>query len=93
MNYTVIVEPEALKDLENIIRYITNRDTRQKAVTFANELKKSIASLSEMPMRCRKSYYLEDDNTHDLIYKGYTIVFQICAEKVHILSIFRQKSY
>ena len=93
MTYTIIVEPEALNDLQNIIGYITRKDSKLKAVTFADELKKAVSSLSEMPMRCRKSHYLEDDNAHDLIHKGYTIVFKIIHENVYILSIFRQKAY
>lgn len=51
----------------------------------------SISTLSEMPFRCRKSYYADDETTRDLIHKGCTIVFQVNAKKVHILTIFRQK--
>ncbi len=93
MIYHIIVEPEALQDLRRIVDFITRNDTRKKALTFAGELKQSIASLSKMPIRCRKSYYLDDENTRDLIYKGYTIVFQIRGEHIHILSIFRQKDF
>jgi plasmid stabilization system protein ParE len=93
MAYHIVIEPDALHDLHNIIKFITTNDSRNKAITFANELKENILSLSEMPMRCRKSYYLDAESTRDLIYKGYTIVFQIRNENVHILSIFRQKSF
>ena len=93
MIYTIIVEPEALQDLFNIKRYITKQDTINKANIFISELKANIKTLSEMPQRCRKSYYSNKHNTHDLIYKKYTTVFQIIEYKVHILSIFRQKSY
>lgn len=46
-----------------------------------------------MPHRCRKSYYTDDDNTHDLIYKKYTIVFKVIEQQVHILTIFKQRAY
>ncbi len=93
MTYKIILEPRANQDLLNIISYITKKDSRHKANDFARELKESIISLSEMPMRCRKSFYLERGNTRDLIHKGYTIVFQVREDRVHILTIFRQMAF
>lgn len=93
MIYTIIVEPEALQDLFLIKKYITEQDTLNKANIFISELKANIKTLSEMPERCRKSYYSDKPDTQDLIYKKYTTVFQIRENKIHILSIFRQKSY
>jgi len=46
-----------------------------------------------MPMRCRKSYYTDDENSHDLIYKKYTIVFKIIKDTVYVVSVFRQREY
>jgi len=91
MEYRVIVEPEALKNLKSIYDFITQKDSQTKATHFLRELEHSIASLSEMPLRCRKSFYTDDPLTRDLIYKGYTIVFQIHEDRVHILTVFRQK--
>ena len=93
MIYKVIIEPEAFQDLLNIKSYITKEDTLNKANQFISQLKKSIKSLDEMPQRCRKSYYTDTQDTHDLIYKKYTTVFQIIEDRVHVLTIFRQKSY
>jgi len=42
MIYTVIVEPEALQDLYNIKKYITEQDTINKANVFISELKANI---------------------------------------------------
>ncbi|PLY10258.1 MAG: hypothetical protein C0628_09920 [Sulfurimonas sp.] len=50
-------------------------------------------SLSQMPHRCRKSYYVEDEDTRDLIYKKYTIVFKIIEQNVHILTLFKQRTF
>ncbi len=93
MAYKIIVEPEALQDLLNIKIYIIEQDTSHKANTFISELKGQIKTLNEMPQRCRKSYYTDKANTHDLIYKKYTTVFKIRENTVYILSIFRQQSY
>ncbi len=91
MLYSIIVEPEALNDLQSIFRYISKKDSQSKAVVFVRELEKNISTLCEMPFRCRKSYYADDETTRDFIYKGYTIVFKISAKNVHILTVFRQK--
>jgi len=93
MLYKVIIEVEAFRDLLQIKAYITNQDTQTKANKFISELRKSIKTLNKMPMRCRKSHYTNDENTHDLIYKKYTIVFKIIDDKVHVLTVFKQKVY
>lgn len=93
MNYNIIVESEALEDLQNIYSYISEQDSRNKARKFIFELQKKINSLSQMPYRCRKSYYIDDEDTRDLIYKKYTIVFKIIEQNVHILTLFRQRTF
>ena len=93
MIYQIIVEPEAIEDLLNIKAYITEQDTLNKANHFISELKNNIKTLNEMPERCRKSYYIDDKDTHDFIYKKYTIVFKIIDNKVYILTIFKQREY
>lgn len=93
MIYKIVVEPEAIADLINIKTYITEQDTKRKADTFISELKQQIKSLENMPQRCRKSFYTDIENTHDLIYKKYTIVYKIIKDTVHILTIFRQRNY
>lgn len=93
MKYTIIVEPEALADLKNIYRYISEQDSTTKASKFISELHISIQSLDEMPYRCRESLYIDDKDVRDLIYKKYTIVFKIIDDKIHILTVFRQRSY
>ena len=92
-HYSIIVEPEAQEDLESIFQFISLNDTAAKAENFLQELKTQIATLYNLPFRCRKSYYTEAMDTYDLIYKGYTIVYQVIDDRVHILTIFRQKNY
>lgn len=93
MIYNIVVENEALKDLENIYSYISEQDSINKAKKFILELQKQINSLNEMPYRCRKSHYIDDENTRDLIYKKYTIVFKIINNNIHILTLFRQRAF
>jgi len=93
MYYHIIIEPSAFKDLENIYYFIATNDTPSKATNFLNQLKEKMKTLEYMPTRCRQSYYDSSKNTRDLIYKSYTIVFKINNSNVHILSIFRQRSF
>lgn len=93
MQYEIIIEPEAFEDLLSIKAYITKQDSQTKANQFLLELKTQIKTLNEMPQRCRKSYYTHNEDTHDLIHKGYTIVYKIVGLRVHVLTIFRQKNY
>lgn len=93
MLYNIIVEPEALEDLQNIYSYISEQDSKNKARKFILELQKKINSLNDMPQRCRKSYYVDDEDTRDLIYKKYTIVFKIIEQNVHILTLFKQRTF
>lgn len=89
--YSVIIEPEAGLDLENIYDFILINDTAVKAQRFLRKLQTAIGSLSYMPERCRISIYIQDDKTHDMIVHGYTICYHILEEKVHIIAVFRQR--
>jgi len=93
MLYNVIIEPEALEDLQNIYSYISQNDSKNKARNFISELQEKMHSLTRMPYRCRKSYYIDDEDTRDLIYKKYTIVFKIIEQNVHILTLFKQRVF
>jgi len=93
MTYTILIEPSALQDLMDIKNYITKNDSLIKANIFIAELQDGIYTLSQMPQRCRKSYYTNEEDVHDFIYKKYTTVFKILENKVHILAVFRQKKY
>ena len=81
------------KVFEEKFERIKDESSKSRAESFLLELKSSISSLDQMPTRCRNSYYTTSKNCKDLIFKGYSIVFKISNTQVHILSIFRQRSY
>jgi len=93
MTFNIIVEDEAKQDLLNIYKYICKNDSQPKAKNFILELQKKIQSLDSVPYRCRNSYYTDNQNTKDLIHKKYTIVFKVINNNIHVLTVFRQKSY
>ena len=52
---------------------------------------KQIATIPDMPYKCKKSIYFDDDNIRDLIFKGYTIVYKVDESKEQITIIGIQK--
>jgi mRNA-degrading endonuclease RelE of RelBE toxin-antitoxin system len=68
------------KSLQEALRFIS-LDSRQRALNFKHELDEKINSLDYMLYKFRQSIYFEDKTIRDLIFKGYTIVYQINEEK------------
>lgn len=93
MTYPIRFTEEAAQDLEEIGAFIRENDCLEKAISFSNQLIEAISSLSSMPKRFRKSYYDSDPFTHDLIFKGYTVVYHVDVSAVTIRAIFRSKNY
>ena len=92
-HYSVIIEPEAREDLENIYTFITDNDTPVKAQRFLRKLQEAIGSLSYIPEHYRMSIYIKDDKTYDLIVHGYIICYHILDERVHVMAVFRQRIF
>jgi len=69
------------KNLKNILIYIS-RDKKVAAVNFKNNLKKLIQNLKFMPYKYRKSYFYDDENIRDLIFKGYVILIQLIMKRL-----------
>ncbi len=87
-----IIESDEYKiRLREITQYI-KKDKKVAAVNFAKELRKSIGNLKNYPFKFRKSVYFDDENIRDMIYKGYTITYEINIqnETIEILDIFNQ---
>jgi len=58
---------------------------------FRSQLKVKIETIPNFPHKSRKSFYYEDDNIRDYIFKGYTIPYLIDDDKnqILILDIFK----
>jgi len=75
--------------LQNILRFIA-QDKRSAAIDFQHEIDAKFELLKTQPMMGRISQYAEDENVRDLIYCGYTIVYEIKNEQtIRILEIFK----
>ena len=80
-----------LREVTNFIK----KDKKSSAINFAKELRKNIRNLKNYPFKFRKSIYFDDENIRDMIYKGYTITYEINIqnETIEILDIFNQNKY
>jgi plasmid stabilization system protein ParE len=76
--------------LEKQIKYI-GFNNPQNARKFKNSLLKRIKEIPKNPYVCRKSIYFEDQNIRDLIYKGYTIVYEITDETIEVFGFMKNQ--
>ena len=79
------------ENLKSILEYIA-KDKLSASKRFRKELFKQIKRLTLSPYQCRKSIYFNDENVRDLIFKGYTIVYEVDLKnnKIIIFKIFNQ---
>ena len=57
---------------------------------FYTELDKQINNLIYSPLKCRQSFYSNDENVRDMIFMKYTIQFKVYEKKISILKIFNK---
>ncbi|NLK67074.1 MAG: type II toxin-antitoxin system RelE/ParE family toxin [Campylobacteraceae bacterium] len=82
------------KSLEEIRVYITLKDGETRYENFANELFRSINNIEFMPRKHRKNLQVNQENIRDLIFKGYTVPFQILENgDIFIITIFKQNQW
>ena len=87
----IIYNPDFEKKLIQIIDYIA-KDKPLASLNFASNLEKLIFEIPTNPYKYRQSFYFDDKNIRDMIYKGYTIIYEINFQKNHIeiLNIFNR---
>jgi len=89
----IVIESEKYKrKLENISDYIA-QDKKSAARKFLKDLKKQVNNLTHFPYKYRKSYYFNDENIRDMVFKGYTIIYKIENDKIIVLDIFKKEQY
>ena len=74
-----------------ILQHIS-KDKVSASRNFQQELDDLIKNIPNFPYKYRQSIYFENKNVRDLIYKKYTINYEINLEKksIEILNIFNQ---
>lgn len=86
----IIRDKVYIDNLDIIIDFIA-QDSVNKAINFLDELDNKIHSLATMPYKFRSSYYYNNEDVRDLIFKGYTIPYLINSSNntILILDIFK----
>ena len=76
-------------EFKKIIFYIA-KDKKSAAKTFKNQLNNNINNLSSFPYKYRRSIYFNNENIRDMIFKNYTIIYEVDNNSVNILTIFNK---
>ena len=87
-----IVSTEAYqKELLLILKHIAN-DKITASKKFNKDLNEQINNIPNFPYKYRKSIYFNNDNVRDMVFKKYTINYEINLNKntIFIFSIFNQ---
>ena len=86
---TITRTQEYQKELLVILKHIAdNKITASRK--FKKDLNEQIDKIPNFPYKSRKSIYFNDENARDMIFKKYTINYEIDLNKntIFILSIF-----
>jgi len=75
---------EYQKALLNILKYIA-KDKISASKKFKQDLNQQIKNIPYFPYEYRKSIYFNDENIRDMIFKGYTINYEIDLENNRII--------
>ena len=84
----------AIEDLDSIQEFIaTDRESLDDAYSFIYELLSLGDSLCDdsTAKRGTPAPWINDDNIRELYYKGYTLVYEIDGNTVHIHEVYNQK--
>ena len=73
-----------------IIQLSIAKDKVTAARKFVKELKVMCENIVNMPYKHRQSIYHDNKNSRDMIFKGYTITYEISEDKIIIETIFNQ---
>ena len=89
--YSIIIRPEAERDIDNIWSYVAEKDFPEKANALSDALEGRCRDLSYIPQRGRCVPEFKDIGIFDIyeiFYKPYRIVYKILDSSVVICGIF-----
>ena len=88
MQQTPYLSKDFLSQLDAILDFYY-KDSIETARAFYSELVERLKSISYMPYRFRKNKTINREDTRDLIFKGYVVVFRIEQDYIKILAIYK----
>jgi toxin ParE1/3/4 len=86
--YTVVVDSEAERDLDDIAAYIAEHDSIDRAIDVATRIELTFSGLSEFPNRGAHAKELVDYGNRDfreIYFKPYRILYRVLADKVVVV--------
>ncbi len=85
----IVKHPDFGKSLDEILDFIAD-DSLNQAIIFNQDLEEKLHNITYSYMY-RKSYFYDDENVRDMIFKGYVIPYFVDKEreKIVILDIFK----
>ena len=87
MDFKVILSPRAIRDLQEIVRYISF-DNPVRAESFGRELIAKTKTLVSFPQIGRVVPEFNELNVREIIHHSYRIVYRVNQEK-HLIEVTR----
>ena len=88
--YLVVVDTDAERDLDDIIDYITEHDSVDRAIGVAARIERSIAGLASFPNRGAHPKELLEYGVRDfreIYFKPYRIIYRVLSDRVVVVLI------
>ena len=80
MGFKIVLTPQALADLESIVRFIA-KDNRDRAREFGHELVDRALSLASLPERGRIVPEIGEPRIKEFIHRSYRIIYEIYSDR------------
>jgi toxin ParE1/3/4 len=90
MNYTVVIDVAAERDLNEIVTYIAENDSIERALLVSANIEKAISRLSTFPDRGPHPRELVEHgirNFREIHFKPYRIIYRIAGAVVVVVLI------
>ena len=88
MQQTPYLSKDFLSQLDAVLDFYS-KDSIETARAFYSELVERLKNISYMPYRFRKNKTINREDTRDLTFKGYVVVFRIEQDHIKILAIYK----
>lgn len=62
-------------------------DSPARSRKFGAALMKAVREIPSKPLLYRKSVYFDDPNVRDMVFRGYTVVFAIEEDAIHVFGL------
>ena len=86
MDYEIRWSPEAIEDVEEIVRYI-KKDSPQYAQAVADDIIAASRSLGQFALRGRKVPELKDNACRELFIYSYRLIYRVQDRTILIIAV------